>query len=776
MASVLRRLRAASLGARLIAFSTLLTAVAVCLGFFLLSFSLRRHTKELLAQTLAHHQRTILHLQERGLDELLRTSSLMTDSPTLRAAIETYASEASPRAPARADLLATIEEELDKVAAGLERDLLVVTDRAGRVLATSGRAGPRPAPGGDLGADPAVRHALDVDGPVGPQNLAVWQLGDDWLRVGSVPIVLQGFVIGTLTVGDRIDDAFVRELHRSFDCDFVVLAGDHVVGSTLRAPLDPADRHALVSDTLDRGEPSVARLGATEFVRTSVVLGTDPAGRPFELHLLHSLDRALGDSNRLLGIALLSWGCAAVLLSGIAGWWMSRSVLRPLEAFVGFMRSVASSGDHSRRFDAKSSCAEVETLHLAYDHLMRSLAEHERRLLLAARADLDRLERLKESEKLAALGRLLSGAAHEINNPLTGVVGNLELLLRDEHLAPPTRERVERIRREGQRISALVRNLLKISHRDTGERTVIDVHAVLSDTIEVRRHDFAAAGMELVLDLAPDELAVAGNELELHQLFLNLVNNAYDALTETGGGAARQLVVRTTVEAGTVLVDFEDTGPGMENPKLVFDHFYTTKQVGKGTGLGLSIAYAVVEKHGGEIRAENRAEGGARFRITLPLTDPRSEPARAAAAAAAAATAVVEPPGASAQLAASVLVVDDEPTIVDLQKEILESLGAEVVAVSSGTAAIGALERRRFDLIVTDLKMPGVSGQDLFRWVESNRPSAVHGFVFVTGEMDGGAELDLVHRTGARYLLKPFSIEQYVEAMRETLDALHVPR
>jgi signal transduction histidine kinase/ActR/RegA family two-component response regulator len=770
VASVLGRLRAASLGARLIAFSTLLTAVAVCLAFFLLSFSLRRHTKELLAQTLAHHQRTILHLQERGLAELLRTSSLMTDSPTLRAAIETYTSEASPRAPARADLLATIEEELDKVAAGLERDLLVVTDRSGRVLATSGRGGRRPAAGRDLGADPAVRHALDADGPVGPQNLAVWQLGDDWLRVGSVPIVLQGFVIGTLTVGDRIDDAFVGELRRSFDCDFVVLAGDQVVGSTLDTSLEAGDRQALASDA-----PSVARLGATEFVRTSVVLGTDPAGRPFELHLLHSLDRALGDSNRLLGIALLSWGCAAVLLAGIAGWWMSRSVLRPLEAFVGFMRSVASSGDHSRRFDAKSSCAEVETLNLAYDHLMRSLAEHERRLLLAARADLDRLERLKESEKLAALGRLLSGAAHEINNPLTGVVGNLELLLRDEHLAPPTRERVERIRREGQRISALVRNLLKISHRDTGERAVLDVQAVLRDTIEVRRHDFAAAGMELVLDLAPDELAVAGNELELHQLFLNLVNNAYDALAESAGaapgGAAPRLVVRTAVEARTVLVDFEDTGPGMENPKLVFDHFYTTKQVGKGTGLGLSIAYAVVEKHGGAIRAENRAEGGARFRITLPLTDPCTEPARPPAAPAA-----VELPGATAPLAASVLVVDDEPTIVDLQKEILESLGAEVVAVSSGTAAIGALERRPFDLIVTDLKMPGVSGQDLFRWVASNRPSAIPGFVFVTGEMDGGAELDLVHRTGARYLLKPFSIEQYVEAMRETLDALHVPR
>jgi len=762
---------ARSLGARLIGFSTLLTAVAVCLAFLLLSFSLRRHTKDLLAGTLAHHQRTMLHLQRRGLEELLRTSTLMTDSPTLRAAIETYASEASPRAPARTDLLTTIQQELDKVAGGLGRDLLLVTDRTGRVLAASGAASAGPAIGRDLSDLPALRRALEQDGPVGPQNLAVWSLDHDWLRVGSVPIVLQGFVIGTLTVGDRIDDGFVRELRRSFDCDFVVLAGDQVVGSTLAARLGPDDLARLSSrPQRDADSPSVARLGGAEFVRTSVALGSDEQGRAFELYLLHSLDQALGNSNRLLGVVLASCGLAAVLLAGLAGWWMSRSVLRPLEAFVAFMRSVADSGDHSRRFEAGIACTEVATLHRAYEHLMQSLREHERRLLLAAREDLDRLERLKESEKLAALGRLLSGAAHEINNPLTGVVGNLELLLRGDDLAPQTRERLERIRREGQRISALVRNLLKISHRDSGERGVVDVHAVLNETVDVRRHDFACAGMQLVLELAPVAPRVLGSELELHQLFLNIVNNAHDALAEAGGPSPR-LTVRSSVSAGQVLVEFEDNGPGMQSPKQVFDHFYTTKQIGKGTGLGLCIAYAVVQKHGGEISAQNRPEGGARFRIALPLAELREATPPATVELAASGHAAAEP-----TLAASVLVVDDEPTIVDLQKEILESLGAEVVAVASGREAIDVLERRPFDLIVTDLKMPGgVSGQDLYRWVESNRPTAIRGFVFVTGEMDGGPALDLVQRSGARYLLKPFSVEEYVEALQETLDDAHVP-
>ncbi len=368
---------------------------------------------------------------------------------------------------------------------------------------------------------------------------------------------------------------------------------------------------------------------------------------------------------------------------------------------------------------------------------------------------------------------MLSGAAHEINNPLTGVVGNLELLLRNEHLAPETRERLERVRREGQRISALVRNLLKISHRDTGEQGAVDVHAVLRETVDVRRHDFTCAGMQLDLQLARQDLRVLGSELELHQVFLNMINNAFDALAEAARPSSR-LIVRSASSAGQALVEFEDNGPGMTNPKQVFDHFYTTKQVGKGTGLGLSICYAIVQKHGGEMTAQNRPTGGALFRITLPLAGLRETTAADPATTAERPAATASP---AATLDADVLVVDDESTIVDLQKEILEQLGAAVVAVSSGSEAIAALEQRAFDLIVTDLKMPGgVSGRDLYRWVESNRPRATRGFVFVTGEMDGSADLDLVQRSGARYLLKPFSVDAYVRAMWEAFRAVREQR
>jgi signal transduction histidine kinase/CheY-like chemotaxis protein len=468
-----------------------------------------------------------------------------------------------------------------------------------------------------------------------------------------------------------------------------------------------------------------------------------------------------------MGIMLVC-GLSAVLVAGIAAWMTSRSILRPLQSFVAFMRSVAATGDHSRRFESDVSCVEVDTLNVAYDHLMASLREHEQRLIRSAIEDLDRLERLKESEKLAALGRMLSGAAHEINNPLTGVIGNVDMLLRGDRLDADTRERLETVRREGQRVAALVRHLLKISHRDTGEEVVVDVDAVLREVVEVRRHDFIAAGMSLDVELPRAPLRVLGNELELHQVFLNIVNNAYDALKE--GTPTPRLAITASTAADALSVVFADNGPGMKNTKQVFDHFYTTKPVGQGTGLGLSIAYAVIQRHHGRIAAENGRDGGARFTIELPLApavDARTHPEDRRVPVAV----PVEAP-----LAGSVLVVDDEPTLVDLQKEILEGLGAVVVGAASGREAIEQLRRRTFDVIVTDLRMPGgVSGQDLFRWVESNVPESAGRFVFVTGDNAGDGSRDFIDSIGARCVMKPFSMDDYVRTLRETFGEMRRP-
>ncbi|HEU4402740.1 MAG TPA: ATP-binding protein [Candidatus Polarisedimenticolia bacterium] len=755
------RIRSATLSAKLILFSALLTALAVGVAFLALSLELRKHTRRLLAETLAQNQKMLLEVQTRGLQELLRASTLMSDSPTLRAAMETYRAELTPRAGPRADLLATVQTEAEKIAGGLGRDLLIVTDRDGRVLAVSGRPEDRPGVGEDLSSRPIVRHALEQDGPVGTGNFSVLRIRGRYFQTGCVPIVLQGFIIGTLTLGDRIDQGFVEHLGRSFDSEIVVTGGESVLGSTLsgagwRGSATPT-RAREGDEATDAA--AVVSIGRDEYVTAPLTLGADEDGRPVTLHLLHSLTRALDEANRSLLRTLLEYGSLVVLVAGLCASVVARSVLSPLERFVKFMRQAADGGGQPPVFDPSDAGAEVRVLSETFSRLMDSLRRHEERLLTAAREDLLRLERLKESEKLAALGRLLAGAAHEINNPLTGVVGNIEILLAREGIAPDVRQTLETIRKEGQRTVALVRNLLKVAHRDGGQRTIVDINQMIRDTAALRRHDFERAGMRIVLDLAPAPVRLPAVELEIQQVFLNIINNAYDALKTTRGRP--ELTIRTSGTDDQATVVFTDNGPGIEDPSQVFEHFYTTKPVGQGTGLGLSISHAIVESHGGRITAENAAEGGARFTVVLPrAASPSADAAPPRAAA--------EPlPAPRRLLPISVLVVDDEPVVLELQMAILGSLGAKAVAARSGAEAIELLRKRDFDLIVSDLLMPGEqSGKDLYHWVAAHRRSGTRGFLFVTGDTLG--EEVFLEEVKSRCVLKPFTMEEYVSALRET--------
>jgi CheY-like chemotaxis protein len=320
------------------------------------------------------------------------------------------------------------------------------------------------------------------------------------------------------------------------------------------------------------------------------------------------------------------------------------------------------------------------------------------------------------------------------------------------------------MQKESQRIIGLVRNLLKVAHRDTGQRAAVDLHQILRETVALRRHDFSAASFELRLEAPATPLALQGNELELQQVFLNLINNAYDALKESARDPS--LTIRVTQEDGQAVVTFEDGGPGMKDPRKVFDHFYTTKEIGKGTGLGLSITHAIVQGHGGRIMAENRSEGGARFTLVFPVSS--AESSRLAPA-----PSNDQHRDGAVPLPANILVVEDEYTILELQMAILSSVGASAVGVSTGEEAVKQLQRREYHLVISDLKLPGgFSGQELFRWIEKNRPSLLRRVLFVTGDSASDTTRAFLEQSGRRYLMKPFSVEDYVQAVRETLDEL----
>jgi signal transduction histidine kinase len=241
------------------------------------------------------------------------------------------------------------------------------------------------------------------------------------------------------------------------------------------------------------------------------------------------------------------------------------------------------------------------------------------RLLRTSQESIENLKRLQtqfvQSEKLASLGQLAAGAAHEINNPLTAILGYADLLMEDGAAGEKARSIAEKIREQARRTRTLVTNLLSFARQVPAERTLLDVNAVVTSAVQLRRLDLR--GKNIKIELLTESIlpGVRGDPNQLLQVFFNVISNAVEAMEEVGGGV---LTVRTLRERGNVIIQFSDSGPGIKEPHLVFDPFYTTKPVGKGTGLGLSICYGLVQEHGGHITCFNRPEGGATFRIEFP--------------------------------------------------------------------------------------------------------------------------------------------------------------
>lgn len=221
-----------------------------------------------------------------------------------------------------------------------------------------------------------------------------------------------------------------------------------------------------------------------------------------------------------------------------------------------------------------------------------------------------------QAEKLAAIGRFVAGAAHEINNPLTAIVGYSDLLANQASLEQEHKDFADKILQQARRTKALVQNLLTFAKQTPLQRRPINVNAIVGHALQLHELDFAGKNVQIICRLHPHLPYVVGDENQLLQVFLHVMNNAVDAMLEHSAGGT--LVISTDVDRDRVLWSCADTGPGVPDPARIFDPFFTTKPVGKGTGLGLSASYGIIRDHSGEIRCLNRAEGGAIFIVSLP--------------------------------------------------------------------------------------------------------------------------------------------------------------
>jgi len=249
--------------------------------------------------------------------------------------------------------------------------------------------------------------------------------------------------------------------------------------------------------------------------------------------------------------------------------------------------------------------------HLMDEELLRLLDDSRRSF-----EDLSRLQdQLVHTEKMAALGQLVSGAAHEINNPLAAILGYSELLGSQKGLPEEARGMAEKIGQQARRTKTLVGHLLSFARQSNTERTLLNVDAVVNNAITLRQMDLGKNNIRIERVSQAEQPYILGDSNQLLQVCCHVINNAVDALQETGGGT---IIVRTARQNGDVTLEISDSGPGIKDPQRMFDPFYTTKPVGKGTGLGLSACYGIVREHRGEITGFNRPGGGATILMKFP--------------------------------------------------------------------------------------------------------------------------------------------------------------
>ncbi len=353
-------------------------------------------------------------------------------------------------------------------------------------------------------------------------------------------------------------------------------------------------------------------------------------------------------------------------------------------------------------------------------------------------------EALHQSEKLSALGELLAGVAHELNNPLSIVVGQA-LLLKETAADETTADRAAKIGNAADRCSRIVKTFLSMARQQPSELKRIDINDVLESSMEVAGYGLRSSDIHVKLKFMGQLPRIYADADQLNQVFINLVVNAQQALEEIDG--ERRLTLSTDYDSVTneIVVKVTDNGRGVPEDirSRIFEPFFTTKEVGSGTGIGLAFCHRIVERHDGKISVISDTGVGTTFTVRLPADRATGEDA------------VAEGALASTAPGLSILVVDDEDDVAELISEILSIDGHTVSKASSGFAALRILNTNRFDIILSDLKMPNLDGQGLFDELRGSAPDLIGRLAFVTGDTISPKAREFLRASGRPYIEKP---------------------
>ena len=382
-------------------------------------------------------------------------------------------------------------------------------------------------------------------------------------------------------------------------------------------------------------------------------------------------------------------------------------------------------------------------------NLQEKVAEEAEKLKIAT-------QQLHQNEKLSALGQLIAGVAHELNNPLAIIMGNSQLLLAldpDEELS----RRINVIYQSAERSQKIVQNLLSFARQSPSKKSYIGLNGLISDCLELKSYDYKTHKIETVIDFEENLPKTMADFNQLQQVCIIILENAQHALGSIQSD--REMRIKTTHMNKTIKITFSDNGPGipMDIQNRIFEPFYTTKEQGKGTGLGLSIAYGIIHRHKGKFYVESENGKGATFVIELPIISDQT------------ATDFKTPAienkedkrnaGSKIPTGKSVLIVDDEIEMVEMLFNLLKKDGYQVDTARNGRQALEKIQLREFDIIISDVKMPVMNGMQLYDILKERKPKLAERIIFISGDIINKETIRFLKTCGCMYLGKPFKIE-----------------
>jgi two-component system NtrC family sensor kinase len=659
---------------------------------------------------------------------------------------------------------AALREPLNTLLAQQGVDVVLFSAGKQKVLASAKRDPLISTADFEAGSATVVKQALN-----GEEKADMIRVGEKLYDVVSIPVPdSRANAIGALTLGSEIGGSVADELSRVTHSQVVLLANDRTILSTLPTPDAGAGLVKLFKELASQPGKGNSRWPVRE-----IVIGEEHyfcSGRHFAsldgnstlgYLLLYSYEqpwRALQTTQQiLLGVSSL-----VILVGSVLVWFLVGKVTQPLRELRTSAEAVGR-GDFSRRVKVRyeDECGELARV---FNRMTENLKHSREQLEMTVETLKLTQAQLIQSEKLSGIGKFIAGVAHELNNPLTSVMGFSELL-RQADVDSKHKRYLDMIYNSAMRCQKIVQALLSFARHRSPERKPACVNGLIEAAVEILQYQLRTSNIEVALHLDPHLPQAMVDPHQIQQVLVNLLNNARQAIEAHQPKGWIKVATETCRQQVRIVI--QDSGPGIPEEDLskIFDPFFTTKEVGKGTGLGLSLCYGIIKEHGGKITPRSKPGEGATFIIELPITQEAAETDDEEPSA--------EPPAPDRREGAGrkVLVIDDEEPILHMVREMLVPCGYEVDTAADGETGLQRLNEKGYDLALCDCRMPGLSGQQVYERMRVTNPALSERMIFITGDLINEKTRKFLEQQNKICLSKPFTLADFRTAIKQVLSA-----